>query len=259
MYSIERVLCSANKNVPKEPCILTKRAMYSIERVLCSANKDVSRWIRKLKAILARDTSGGNRGGKFSTNLSPSGRIRQVQNTTSCHNSGTTNLNSIVISTVRGHAPYKYPPRNTMWKSPGTYSNPLRISWSDTSFSPTSPTGGNRTKRALYSTGEAMISIGRAQFSKMEVKHAGKLGGKEKENIKSPLFEEAMYCIGRALKFMNKDLSKPIQNVCVCTCVCVLACECVCVCDYMEVILACKEKFGWNSQMSVRYSIYYIQ
>ena len=29
------------------------------------------------------------RSGKLSTNLSPSGRIRQVQNTTSCHNSGT--------------------------------------------------------------------------------------------------------------------------------------------------------------------------
>ena len=32
---------------------------------------------------------------KFSTNLSPSGRIRQVQNTTSCHNSGTMHLNSL--------------------------------------------------------------------------------------------------------------------------------------------------------------------
>ena len=74
---------------------------------------------------------------KFSTNLRPSGRIRQVQNTTSCHNSGTMNLNSIRISTVRGHAPYKYPPHNTMPKSPGTNSNPLRISWSNTSFSPT--------------------------------------------------------------------------------------------------------------------------
>jgi len=47
------------------------------------------------------------------------------------------NLNSIRIRTVRGHTPYKYPPRNTMPKSPGTNSNPLRISWSDTSFSPT--------------------------------------------------------------------------------------------------------------------------
>ena len=50
------------------------------------------------------------RRGKFSTNLSPSGRIRQVQNTTSCHNSGTMNSDSIRICTVRGHAPYKYPP-----------------------------------------------------------------------------------------------------------------------------------------------------
>jgi len=31
------------------------------------------------------------RRGKFSTNLSPVGRIRQVLNTTSCHNFGTTN------------------------------------------------------------------------------------------------------------------------------------------------------------------------
>ena len=64
-----------------------------------------------------------------------SGRIRKVQNTTSCHNSGTMNLNSIRISTVRGHAPYKYLPRNTIPKSPGTNSNRLRISCSDTSFS----------------------------------------------------------------------------------------------------------------------------
>ena len=77
------------------------------------------------------------RRGKISRNLSPSGKTRQVQNTTSYHNSGTINLNSIRISTVRGHAPYKYPPRNTMPKSPGTNQNPLRISWSDTSFSPT--------------------------------------------------------------------------------------------------------------------------
>jgi len=77
------------------------------------------------------------RRGKFSTNLSPSGRIRQVQNTTRYHNSGRMNLNSIRISTVRGHAPYKYPARNTKPKSPGTNSNPLRIFWSDASFSPT--------------------------------------------------------------------------------------------------------------------------
>jgi len=51
-------------------------------------------------------------------------------------------LNSIRISTVRGHAPYKYPPRNTMPKSLGADSNPLRISWSDTSFSPTVQTSG---------------------------------------------------------------------------------------------------------------------
>jgi len=77
------------------------------------------------------------RSGKFSSNLSPSGRIWQVQNTTSCHNSGTMHLNSIRVFTVRGHARYKYPSRNTMPKSPGTNSNTLRISWSDTSFSPT--------------------------------------------------------------------------------------------------------------------------
>jgi len=73
---------------------------------------------------------------KFSTNLSLSGRIREVQNTTSCHHSGTMSLNPIRISTVRDHAPYKYPPRNTMQKCPGTNSNPLRILWSDTSFPP---------------------------------------------------------------------------------------------------------------------------
>jgi len=78
-----------------------------------------------------------NRIGKFSTNLSLSGRIRQVQNTTSCHNSGTMNLNSIRISTVRGHAPYKYPPRSTMPMSLDKNTNKIRISWSDTSFSPT--------------------------------------------------------------------------------------------------------------------------
>jgi len=58
---------------------------------------------------------------KFSTNLSPSGRIRQVQNTTISHNSGTMNLNSIRISTVRGHAPYKYPTCNTKPKSRGLW------------------------------------------------------------------------------------------------------------------------------------------
>ena len=77
------------------------------------------------------------RRGKFSTNLSSSGRIRHVQNTTNHHNFCTMNLNSTRISTVRGHAPYKYPPRNTMPKSPSTNSNPLRISWSHTSFPPT--------------------------------------------------------------------------------------------------------------------------
>jgi len=33
---------------------------------------------------------------------------------TRCDNSGTMNLNSRRISAVRGHAPYKYPPRNTI-------------------------------------------------------------------------------------------------------------------------------------------------
>jgi len=64
-------------------------------------------------------------------------RIRRVQNTTSCHDFGTMNPNWIRISTVRGHAPYKYPPCNTMPKSPNTNSNLFQISWSDTSFSPT--------------------------------------------------------------------------------------------------------------------------
>jgi len=38
----------------------------------------------------------------FSPNLSPSGRIRQVQNTTSCPKFGTINTNIIRISTVPG-------------------------------------------------------------------------------------------------------------------------------------------------------------
>ena len=75
--------------------------------------------------------------GSFSTHSSPSGRIRGVQNTTRCRHFCTMKLNSTRIRTVRGHAPYKYPPRNTMRKSPTTNSNPLRISWSGTSFSPT--------------------------------------------------------------------------------------------------------------------------
>ena len=75
--------------------------------------------------------------GKFSTNLSPFGRIRQVHNTTSYHDFCTMNLNQIRISMVRGHAQYKYSPRNTMQNSSSTNSNPLRISRSDTSFSPT--------------------------------------------------------------------------------------------------------------------------
>jgi len=49
----------------------------------------------------------------FSSYFCPSARIRQAQNTTSFHNSGKMNLNSIGNSTVRGHAPFKYPPCNT--------------------------------------------------------------------------------------------------------------------------------------------------
>ena len=44
--------------------------------------------------------------GKFSTNLSPFGRIRQAQNTTGCHHFGTINWNSSGISTVPG-APWQ--------------------------------------------------------------------------------------------------------------------------------------------------------
>jgi len=40
--------------------------------------------------------------GNFSTNLSPFGKIRQVQNTTSCQKLGTINMNLIRISTVPG-------------------------------------------------------------------------------------------------------------------------------------------------------------
>ena len=51
MYSIARVLCSANKDMSKQPCILIKKAVYSYQKsrvfnrkILCTANKDVSRW-----------------------------------------------------------------------------------------------------------------------------------------------------------------------------------------------------------------------
>ena len=54
-------------------------------------------------------------------------QLQQYQNTTSCHNSGTMNLNSTRISTARGHALYKYPPRNTMPRSPGTNSKLLQF------------------------------------------------------------------------------------------------------------------------------------
>jgi len=86
----------------------------------------------KTKQIVQRQppAPGCFRSRKFSTDLSPSRNIRQVQNTTSYQNSGTMNLNSIKISAVRGHAPYKYTLRNTMPKSPSTNSNPIRISWS---------------------------------------------------------------------------------------------------------------------------------
>ena len=67
-----------------------------------------------------------------STNSCPSGRIRQEHNSTSYDNFCTMNLNSSRISAVRGHAPYKYPPRITMLKSP-LHKKPARISWNDTS------------------------------------------------------------------------------------------------------------------------------
>jgi len=108
------------------------------ENAISDRDSRMEKWSNQAKPrILHRGTAYciWNRRGKFSTNLSPSGRIRQVQNTTSYHNFCTMNLNWSRM--VRGHAPYKYPPRNTMPKSPGTSSNPLRISWSDTSFSPT--------------------------------------------------------------------------------------------------------------------------
>ena len=115
----------------KEPYIHSVESPEDDARNVCSEHLTTQSyfWMEKISPV-------GPRRGKFSTNLSPSGRIRQVQNTTYCHNSGTMNLNSIRIGTVRGHAPYKYPPRNTMPESPGTNSNSLRISWSDTSFSP---------------------------------------------------------------------------------------------------------------------------
>ena len=83
---------------------------------------------QRARLVLVIKSKIDNRREKNSSNLSPSGRIRQVQNTTSCHNFGTINLSSIRISTVRGHAPYKYPLRNTMPKSSGTNATPLPIS-----------------------------------------------------------------------------------------------------------------------------------
>jgi len=104
-------------------------------------------WVVMMKrplfpAVFSQKSRQSSHRGKFSQKFCPSGRIRHVQNTTSCHNSGTINWNSIRICTVRVHAPHKYPPRNTMPKSPGTNSNPLQISWSGTSFSATGGNGG---------------------------------------------------------------------------------------------------------------------
>jgi len=115
-------------------CVWNKRMTEKYSHSFISDTKIVFfSWWNERKTRLTVVLS---RRGNFSTHLSPSGRIRQVQNTTSCHNSGTMILNSIRVSTVRGHAPYKYPPHNTMPKSPGTNSNPLWISWGDTSFPP---------------------------------------------------------------------------------------------------------------------------
>jgi len=101
-------------------------------------------------ATRAQCISSYTRRAKISTNLSSSRRMRQVQNTTSCHNSGTMNLHSIRIGTVRGYAPYKHPPRNTMPKSPGTNSNPLRIFCSSTFFSHTVETRAQCASRKVY-------------------------------------------------------------------------------------------------------------
>jgi len=82
------------------------------------------------------------RRGKFSTNLRPSGRIRQVRNMTGCHNFGTINLNSIGISTCQ-EAPYKQRssvqikglgtnwnlPRNAQFFLHGCHPSPPCLKW----------------------------------------------------------------------------------------------------------------------------------
>jgi len=78
------------------------------ENAISDRDSRMEKWSNQAKPrILHRGTAYCicNRRGKFSTNLSPSGRIRQVQNTTSYHNFCTMNLNWSRM--VRGHAPYK--------------------------------------------------------------------------------------------------------------------------------------------------------
>jgi len=150
------------------------------------------------------------RRGKFSTNLSPSGRIRQVQNTTSCHNSGTMNLNSIRISTVRGHAPYKYPSRNTMPKSPGTNSNPLRISWSDTSFSPT--VGGDWEGLSEELVGWGRRGVGKRGRESEEEEEGRRRGGKKRKEGRGMEGEDRPQVVGSMSTLDKSEFLSPSMS-----------------------------------------------
>jgi len=78
------------------------------------------------------------RRGKFSSNLSPFGRIRQVQNTTSCRKFGTINMNLLRISTVLGGT-VQTKIFSTNQKRLGTNSNLLRNARWNLRFSCTVP------------------------------------------------------------------------------------------------------------------------
>ena len=82
------------------------------------------------------------------------------------------NLNLIRIGTVRVHAPYKYPPRNTMPKSPGTNSNQQ------------SP-GAPRHHHFLFPYGDVlvMISFGKNYTTKYDWENLLKTEISRKEKI----------------------------------------------------------------------------
>jgi len=69
--------------------------------------------------------------GKFTTNLSPNGRIRQVQNTTSCHNFDTINLNlNLVIKVIINQSDTLVSKNNLqcLWASPCPRTNKFQQS-----------------------------------------------------------------------------------------------------------------------------------